>query len=254
MFDLFVLVAALATATSPSPSPAPIFRGSPPLKEIVHIRSTAACAELAVHANGAITSALHNDAVVASTIATLQHADLQKNVIKRRNVLQALGDLAKDMKLAAVSGISEVFRLRAIAEKSRDPVQKVELKAFADLLGGALYRQKQIGNDLNGFLAKMDYKDMAELDDSQKSMNMAVFGSEDPRVIFPREVAPGVTKSGSSATSGGAQLLPNTSLEQKLSDDQLAANAAADFQSRVSNISNDEALANQHTLGAVSGC
>ncbi|MEO6913766.1 MAG: hypothetical protein ABI182_07095 [Candidatus Baltobacteraceae bacterium] len=253
MFDLFIFIAALATAASPSPSSAPIFRSAPPLKEIVHIRATAACAELAVHANGAITSALHNDSVVASTIATLQHADLQKNVIQRRNELQALGDLAKDMKLAAVSGIGEVAKLREIAEKSRDPVQRIELKAFADLLGGALYRQKQVGNDLNGFLAKMDYKDMSELDDSQKSMNMAVFGSEDPRAIFPREVAPGNTPRRVSSQDAG-QLLPNTSLEQKLSDDQLAANAAADFQARVSGISNDEALANQHTLGAVSGC
>lgn len=253
MFDLFVLIATLATAAAPSPSPAPLFRSAPPLKEIVHIRATAACAELAVHANGAITSALHNDSVVAATIQTLQHADLQKNVIQRRNELQALGDLAKDMKLAAVSGIGEVQKLRDIADKSRDPVQRTELKAFADLLGGALYRQKQIGNDLNGFLAKMDYKDMSELDDAQKAMNMSVFGSENPRAIFPREVAPANSPRRNSSDDS-SQLLPNTSLEQKLSDDQLAANAAADFQSRVSSIDNDEALANQHTMGAVSGC
>ena len=240
MLPAFLFVAALNTiaAATPAPTAAPA-----PLKEIGHVRATAACAELAVHANSAISSALHNDLLLSQTIGKLHNVDLETNAITRRNNLQDLGRLAKDLRAQAVAGDREVQRLRDIASKSTDPEQKKELKAFADELGGALYRQKKIANDLNGLLAAFDYHDMAQLDESQMAINQSTLGAP---------TLEGLTDPAEKAAQGPVGRL-NTR-PKKPSDNALAANAANDFELRLPDITNDEALAADHTAGAVSGC
>jgi hypothetical protein len=236
MLAYFVLMAALAAAPQPSPSPATT------LKEIGHVRATASCAELAVHANSAISSALRNDLLLTQTIGKLHNVNLDGDPITRRNGLQDLGNLAKDLRAQAVAGDREVKRLRDIAAKSSDAQQKQELKKFADELGGALYRQKKIANDLNGLLAAFDYHDMSKLDENTQQMNEMTLGVPTLQRDNPEE----------SAAKGPLGRLNN--IPQPPSDNLLAARAANDFELRIPDITNDEGLAAEHTAGAVSGC
>ena len=244
--------APLAT-TSPQASPSPAASvspkptASPALKEIGHVRASAACAEIATHANSAITTALRDDLVVAQTISALRSVDLDDgNEIDRQKGLRSLGDLAKTLMEQSRAGDREVQQLRKLAAKSSDATQKKELKAFADVLGGALWRQQRIARDLNGFLAATDMRDMMALDESQRQMNMGTLGVEDPsRVIAPGEVH-----------GGSPELLtqPFWERDPSLTATDEAHAAANDFESRVPDISNDEALAADHVGGAVSGC
>jgi len=229
----FVLLALSSAAPTPAPTSRPV-----PLREIGRVRASASCASLALHANSAISSALHDDLLVGQTMSRLREVDLDGSSISRRNGLQDLGKLAKDLRAEAVSGVGEVQRLRQLAAKSTDPVQKKELKSFADSLGGALYRQKKIANDLNGFLAAMDYHDMANMSESQQQMNSGNLGQADPRFIDPLDRVKAM---------GGDPRLQTPA-------NQLAKEAADDFARRTADITNDEALAAQHTEGAVSGC
>lgn len=255
MLDLFaVIFAALAVLpVTPVASATP----RPVLKEIVHVRSSAACGEIATHANGAISLALHNDAMLSQTIARLRTINLDDgNSIHRRNGLDQLGTYAKTLMQQARAGDDEVKRLRALAEKSTNPDAKKDLKEFADQLGGALWRQQKVARDLNGFLASADFRDMKELDESQKQSNRAVFGVDDP------------TKAISLASVGGqppdgplAANLNNAASETFLtpfylrgSTTEQARAAADDFELRIPDISNDEATAANHIEAATAGC
>ncbi|MBV9150116.1 MAG: hypothetical protein JO024_09635 [Candidatus Eremiobacteraeota bacterium] len=236
MFAYFFVAAIVAAAPQPAPTP------TVALKEIGHVRATAACAELAVHANSAISSALRNDLLLTQTIGKLHSVDLDGNPITRRNNLQELGDLAKDLRAQAVSGDREVAHLRDIAAKSSDPEQKQELKKFADELGGALYRQKRIANDLNGLLAAFDYHDMSKLDENTIQVNMMTIGLPTLQTDRPDE----------KAADGPLGRINN--IPHQTSDNILAGRAANDFELRMPDITNDEGQAAEHTAGAVSGC
>lgn len=236
MFAYFLVAAVAAAAPQPTPKP------TVTLKEIGHVRATAACAELAVHANSAISSALRNDLLLTETVGKLHSVDLDGNPITRRNNLQELGNLAKDLRAQAVSGDREVQRLRDIAAKSNDATQKQELKKFADELGGALYRQKKIANDLNGLLAAFDYHDMSKLDENTIQVNMITVGVPTLQTDRPDEKA-------AQGPLGRVNNIP-----KQPSDNVLAARAANDFELRMPDITNDEGMAAEHTAGAVSGC
>jgi hypothetical protein len=236
MFAYFFIAALAAAAPQPSPTP------TVTLKEIGHVRATAACAELAVHANSAISSALRNDLLLTQTVGKLHSVDLDGNPITRRNNLQELGDLAKVLRAQAVSGDRDVQHLRDIAAKSSDPEQKQELKKFADELGGALYRQKKIANDLNGLLAAFDYHDMSKLDENTIQINMMTFGLPTLQTDRPDE----------KAAEGPLGRINN--IPKQPSDNVLAGRAANDFELRMPDITNDEGKAAEHTAGAVSGC
>lgn len=238
MLAYFVLIAAVGGA-SPQPSPSP---AATALKEIGHVRATAACAELAVHANSAISSALRNDLLLTQTIGKLHAVDLDGNPVTRRNNLQDLGNLAKDLRAQAVAGDREVQRLRAMAAKSNDPEQKQELKKFADELGGALYRQKRIANDLNGLLAAFDYHDMSKLDEDMQKVNELTLGVPTLQRTNPME------------TAANGPLGRINNIPKPPSDNLLAGYAANDFELRIPDITNDEGQAAEHTTGAVSGC
>ena len=254
MFERVALVfAALTAATaSPSPVPSPSTAPKPALKEIAAVRASASCGEIVTHANSAIAGALRNDAVVGQTISRLRTVDLDDgNSIHRRNGLQALGDYAKTLMQQSRSADNEVKRLRTLAEKSADPLQKKELKAFADELGGALWRQQKIARDLNGFLASVDFRDMMALDEDQRKANVAALGVEDPSIDQPAEwgrTDPQVRDSRLRDGSHGFAARQSTATAQ-------AKAAASDFQSRVEAIATDEALAAGHASnGAFNAC
>jgi hypothetical protein len=230
---LFSTTTAATAAPSPSPSPSatPVEAGTSPLKTIANIRATAACSEIVTHANGAIAGAIQDDQIVSQGITQLRLANLDNdNMVRRTNTMHALEDIAKNLMMGARSADNEVKRLRALAEKSSDPDQKKELKAFADELGGALWRQQKIARDLNGLLAAIDAHQM-------------LVGDEDE--MHAAELALGIPQ-------WNPDPMPFQVRTGNPTDEARAA--ADDFQSRVPAISNDESLAADHAAGAFKGC
>lgn len=263
MFARIVAAAALAAAMLPVPkagaSPTPSPTATPALKTIASVRSSTRCASIITHANGAIATALDDDQIIGGTIAMLRITDLNDgNVIHRRNGLNALGAQASKLMTQARAGDDEVKRLRKLAAESKDPKEAKALKAFADELGGALWRQQKIARDLNGFLAYEDFRDMSKLDESQQQSNEAVFGVADPERQMPT-VLPGqrppLVGSGPDAGNVASSLPPHFGHEayQPSSNDYAHA-AADDFQQRISDILIDENQAASQVDGALTGC
>jgi hypothetical protein len=146
MLMLLPIVVMLAAAEpAPAANTAPTTSSAPtPLKEIGRVRALPACVPIVAHANGAITQALDNDRTLAILTQNLRATDFDKlNFLQRRNAIDALMKQAEAMRVASSAGDVEVKKLREYAVNSPDPQRKAELKAFADALGGALYRQKK---------------------------------------------------------------------------------------------------------------
>ena len=127
--------------------PAPAANSAPrptPLTEIGRVRALPACVPIVAHANGAITQALDNDRALAIITTNLRNTDFDRlNFMQRRVAIEALMKHAEAMRVASSAGDVEIKKLREYAVNSPDPNRKVELKTFADALGGALYRQKK---------------------------------------------------------------------------------------------------------------
>ncbi len=249
MLHVLVLAALAAVSPSPSPVPSPTPEG---LRVIAAVHASTACAEIAAHANAAIASALADDATLTETIKALHGAELDGNVIKHRNGLDALGNYAKTLNLQALSGDAEVKRLRKLAESSTDPQRKKDLKAFADWLGGAMWRQRKVARDLNGFLATMDYYDMSTLDESEKNIDMAIFGNPDQRPAFVGELSPTSRNTTIFGGTSGGPVAP--AVETRPTYNQMAEAAARDFELRLPAIANDESMAAGHVAAALAGC
>lgn len=251
---LQALVLAILAAT-PAPSPDPAATATPgPLKVIATVHAGSMCAEIAARANAAITAALSNDAVLGQTVATLRAPDLDRNVIQHRNSMDALGDLAKKINKQATDGDADIKRLRKLAAESADAERKKELTAFADWLGGAMWRQKKIARDLNGMLATEDYYDMSNLDEDQQNIDIALFGSPDQRPVSVSELSPTKPLPLSGVQSGEPQgvYAPYRKVRPTLAE--AAAAAAKDFQLRQAAIASDESMAAAHAEGATHGC
>ncbi|MDQ2871763.1 MAG: hypothetical protein M3R35_01390 [Candidatus Eremiobacteraeota bacterium] len=247
MIQGFVLAATLIASVLPAP-PHPDATPTP-LKEIGHVHASAACAEIATHANSAITTALRDDVVLSQTIAKLRDVTLDDgNAIHRHNGLNALGDYAKTLMQQSRAGDREVQRLRELAAKSNDPTQKKDLKAFADVLGGALWRQQKVARDLNGFLAATDMRDMAGWDESETQANQSVLGVADPS----RALVPGESRNSALINSNVGYAIPEKDPRIRATDEARAA--ATDFENRIPDISNDEGQAANLVTGAVTGC
>lgn len=245
---VFAAVAGLPSAAA-APSPAPT--ATPQLKEIAHVRSTSACGEVAAHANAAIGAALSNDAILDQTISLLRDRSLNGNAIERRNALERLTQLSNQLAARYGDGNAEVRRLRALADRAATPAAKANLMAFANWLGGALWRQKRIGRDLDGFIAALDAKDMAQFDgvpanlldaSSESSTWNARSSPTDPM----GSVALSVKLDPRSVTSPPQALQPT--------DDGAALAAAADFAHRVTAIQSDESMAASHASALDTGC
>jgi hypothetical protein len=143
MLMLFPIVLALAGDPTPAPEASSAARPTP-LTEIGRVRALPACVPIVAHANGAITQALDNDRTIAMMSINAHSTDFDKqNIIQRRNSIQALMKQAEAIRVASSAGDVEVKKLREYANAATDPQRKAELKAFADALGGAIYRQKK---------------------------------------------------------------------------------------------------------------
>ncbi len=264
MFIRLATLAASAALLSPgvtyasAPPPVPAPTAAPALKVIASVRSTPRCAEIVTHANSAIGSALNNDVQLQQLITRLRAFNLDDgNPIHRRNGLDALGEFAKNLTKQARSADDEVKRLRALAEKSTDPQEKKELKAFADAVGGALWRQQKIARDLNGYLASVDFQDMATFTEGQQQANRALFGVPDPYISTVADTRPNAGTDGrrnSIDPSTGMRPPPLGHDPNVPTATQEATAAASDFASRLPDITLDENSAAQHVTGALSRC
>lgn len=251
MLDVIVLaVTAAAAAATPAPQPA----ATPALKTIASVRASARCADIITHANSAIDKTLNNDMVITQTITALRVTDLDEtNDIKRRNNLNALGNMAKQLMQQARSGDDEVKRLRDLAKKTQDAQEAKALKDFADELGGALWRQQTIARDMNGFLAYVDFHDMAQFSEADQNMNRSVFGVADPLAQTPTSIpqmknAPGQVY----AWQPRPPALGHNPNDP--TPGQQAQWAADDFQHRLPDIVLDENHAATHVDMALNGC
>jgi hypothetical protein len=232
------LASILIAAASPSPTATPV------LKQIGRTaHSNAVCGALVVHANGAIDAALRNDVLIGRVIARLRDTDFDDSTLAKRGGLGELNRLAVDLSDSALRGEAEVKRLREAAERKGGPGLSLDLKSFADALGGALGRQRKIGVDLNGFLSFLDYRDMRE--------------------ITRPETSPGPRRGGGSSSAvdpfgvGVMQAptpAPNTPYAIAGTPKRMAAAAAIDFEARDNDVLNDEAKAAGFSEAAVSGC
>jgi hypothetical protein len=142
---LMLLPIVLALAGDPTPAPEASNAARPtPLTEIGRVRALPACVPIVAHANGAITQALDNDRTLAMMSINAHSTDFDKqNMFQRRASIQGLVKQAEAIRAASTAGDLEVKKLREYANAATDPQRKAELKAFADALGGALYRQKK---------------------------------------------------------------------------------------------------------------
>ena len=230
MLVSLILAVAIAAAAAPAPSPEVTpdpSASSQGLREIGHVYTSGACTMIATRANSAISSALRNDQTVSVIVQALRSVDLDSsNRITKIQGLRELERYATDLRTSAEYAKKQIIELRALARDSTDPVRKEELKSFADALGGAIERQRHIGGEMQGMLARIAGRD------STAELYRTVEHRQDQSPPFtPADV----------------------DLEWPVYN-KMAADEAKWLETRVPLISGDESKAADHVVGAVNGC
>jgi hypothetical protein len=237
---LAIVLAALTV--SPSPSPTPL------LKTIITVKSTPLCGALAAHTNAAINSAIQNDQTLGSTIMTLRSSDLAGSSLDRYSEIHRLSSLADSIYKQYRAGLGEVSRMRDLAKQATDPEEQAELKAAADALGGALYRQHLIQRDLDGFVAFLQASDMMTDDNA-----------DGPRHPMTQDM-PGASPQEMNAywmpQMQWAMVHPPLIAGSESLDDDVAMSRAAsrEFQTRMPAVMQDELTAGSHIELAADHC
>lgn len=244
---MFVL-AVLSGIASPLPSASP----QPPLKEIIHVKSSPLCTEFAQHANNAIDSATRNDVALGSLIGSLRSGNLDGNVIAHNNAMNRLNDFADAITRDWKNGEKEVGELRKLSVHTADTATKKELKDAADALGGALWRQRKIARDVDGFVAYLHARDMSTVDSSQAAMNISLFGVRDAKDAMRNGKLP---EAGTEHDHTWMYSNPGLANEQDLpAMADLATDAAKDFEGRLPDIVRDEINAAVHVSTVSESC
>jgi hypothetical protein len=258
-------------ASTPSPAPAPSSVLSATLREIGRTSTVSPlCINTVVHANAAIAAALHDDESLTHAVATLKIVDLESNDLKRTQGLHLLDKNATELRHAAEVGLSEVTRLRELAKQTKDPAVKAELTAFADALGGALYRQKTAAVDMQRMIVIVEGHE--SLRDSARDVKQAQEDDFRSRGQVPAPDAfsaggrnagtpsgdPGPRTLGSMSTDDFRNMAAATPAARSARTDHeysaMAKEAAKSLEAMEPDIARDEAKAASHTEGAISGC
>jgi hypothetical protein len=228
---LCTAVTALA-ALGVSPPPEPAASEAPtPLKEIGRVRASV-CSTIVVHANSAIDDALSNDADLHALIGGLTTAKLDDATeLQKHNAFREFEQAAAKLRETAIDGEAEVRRLRALAAESPEP-RKSELKAFADALGGALYRQRTMAIDAQRLLAVQQGRADSAASELTFAQHAAPAGR--PDIIV--------------------QATPGPLIAPGYAYDKAFRLVAADFVERTKLVAVDEGVAADHSLGATTGC
>lgn len=233
MLSLLPFIILLVAAPDSSATEAP---HATPLTEIGHVHSTPVCTPIVVHANGAITSALDNDRSLAILATNLRAMDFDRlNKLQRQKTIDDLMKQAGTIRQNGKIADDEIKQLRAYAAASDDPQRKIELKKFADALGGAIYRQTKAATEVmrdvtivEGRDEAQDARDIMASNNPQTNINSAAtIGAGTPAPILP-----GHTSSFNSAMHGIAEELTEMNRAIVL----------------------DEGVAADHSIAATSGC
>jgi len=242
MLMLLPIVIALA-ATEPAPAassaPSTTSAAPTPLKEIGRVRALPACVPIVAHANGAITQALDNDRTLGIMTNNLRATDFDKlNFLQRRNAIEALMKQAEAMRVASSAGDVEIKKLREYAVNSPDPQRKAELKAFADALGGALYRQKKAAVEF-----MRDVTIMRGREDAAEAKDIM---HRDNALTAPPTLA--AQQMNDTAAYGGPLPQPSPVYNKQM---RLMGDTLTDL---AQGILVDEGIAADHSIAATSGC
>lgn len=232
VFVLAVVAAGVPAGPAPTPAAAPPVpanaNAGTPLKEIGRVTSSAMCTAIVVRANSAIGAALRNDQTLTMAVSALRRADLDSaNAIDKNKSMRDIERLANDLRMSAGNAEAQITKLREMSAEATDPERKAELKEFADALGGALFRQKRIGHDLQKMLAIIEGRDAragAKADMAYAMPENRSFGNLHPYDFDPSHY------------------------------NQMAQGAAKDLEERTLAILADESKAAEHIVGAVNGC
>ncbi len=214
------------------------------------------CINVVVHANAAIGAALHNDESLTGSVAYLKTVDLESNDLKRTQGIHRLEKESTTLRRDAETGLSEITRLRELAKRTTDPNVKAELTAFADALGGALYRQKKAAVDLQRMIVIIEgHESLRETARDIKQTNEDKFRS---RGQLPDATAFDDNKHGPNINTQAVLNLPQPTpagLERiDFHYSAIAKEAAKSLEAMVPEILSDESVAAGHTNAAVSGC
>jgi hypothetical protein len=231
MLSLLPFLIVLAAGPAPAPTEAPHVT---PLTEIGRVRSTPICTPIVVHANGAITSALDNDRSLAILTTNLRAMDFDRlNSMQLHRTIEDLMKQAGTIRQNGKLADNEIKQLRAYAAASTDPERKAELKAFADALGGAIYRQTKAATEF-----MRDVTVMQGREEAQEARDIKTRDEQVPENLNPQAVA-----------NTRAVLRPGPP-----SYNQVMREIAADLTDRTSAIGADEGIAADHSIAATSGC
>lgn len=234
MLSLLPIVLALAV-TDPAPSPSPPVRRTP-LTEIGHTRALPICTPIVVHANSAITTTLDNDRQLAIMTTNMRNVDFDRlNELQRRNSIDVLMKQASAIRVQSGNADGEIKKLREYAAASQDPNRKAELKAFADAIGGAIYRQKKAAVEF--------MRDVTIIQGREDTAEVHAIKAHDNGMVQ--------TSNELSISSNPARaVIPAPPLHYNDTMREIAQALDTDSQS----ILTDEGTAADHSIGATSGC
>ncbi|HTZ55652.1 MAG TPA: hypothetical protein VMB20_11370 [Candidatus Acidoferrum sp.] len=241
MLAIVLAAVTATTATAPSPSPTPL------LQTIVTVKSSPICGAFAAHTNAAIGSALANDQSLGTTILTLRSPDLAGTSLDRSSEIHHLNALADAIYKQYRAGEREVNELRDLANKATDPDEKAALRAVADALGGALYRQHLMQRDLDGLVNYLYASDMMSSDDDPTA------DPDVPRRQFLEDV-PGAHPINGSLPVWTPQDTPLAGTETLTDDVTMARAASQDFLTRLPALRLDEQTAGTRIETAADKC
>lgn len=242
-----LLTMAPASAQTPTTTSTPT-PTTPPLKLIIRIRATVRCAQIAAHSNAAISSAIRGDQNLTTAVSALRDINLEPDTPSRTQGLHRLDAIGAAIARSSRNGDGEIKALRALIAKETDPVVKKQLLDFVNSLGGAIYRQKKVGRDLDGFVAGMYAKAMYHVDEDQEKMMIYTNGR---RTFTPMQGTGSLSIDSAPDRLGGD---PITRPLDALTDTMMARIAAGDYHHRAARITNDEATAAQAALVIANGC
>lgn len=231
----FIVVLAALPAAPPSASPAPT-----KLQEIGRVRATI-CTPIVMHANGAIASALDNDRSLAILTTNLRATDFNKlNELQRRNAILALGKQTSAVRERARAADGEVKILRKLAADSQDATRKAELKAFADALGGAIFRQQRAAESFDrAMVIVQGRKEAAEGAELMDQNNYA------SRMLSPQQQF-------ADARSRAEARPPQPPRDDEWN--RLMHDVADTLDERLAGVAADEGTAADHSIPAATGC
>ena len=149
--------------------------------------------------------------------------------------IEALMKQASAIRVQSGNADGEIKKLREYAAASQDPNRKAELKAFADAIGGAIYRQKKAAVEfMRDVTIIQGREDTAEVHAIKAHDNGMVLNSNEQSI----------------SSSPARAVIPAPPLHYNDTMREIAAALDTDSQS----IMTDEGTAADHSIGATSGC